>query len=187
MTIANVKSQEITVLLGAGSIGQAIIRRVASGRRVLLGDLRQDNLDRVAESLLDAGFEVETKIETKIVDASKRDSIRDFAQYAASLGEVKYYVHTAGVSPNQGVARLVLDVDLIGTAIALEEFGKVIAVGGAGLVVSSQAGYMIPNLEPDTEELLTSTKPEDMISLPFLSEDLIPNGGAAYGISKKAN
>lgn len=183
MTIANVKSQEIAVLLGAGSIGQAIIRRVASGRRVLLGDLRQDNLDRVAESLLDAGFEVETKI----VDASKRDSIRDFAQYAASLGEVKYYVHTSGVSPNQGVARLVLDVDLIGTAIALEEFGKVIAVGGAGLVVSSQAGYMIPNLEPDTEELLTSTKPEDMISLPFLSEDLIPNGGAAYGISKKAN
>ncbi len=91
------------------------------------------------------------------------------------------------MSPNQGVARLVLDVDLIGTAIALEEFGKVIAVGGADLVVSSQAGYMIPNLEPETEELLASTKPEDMINLPFLSEDLVPNGGAAYGISKKAN
>ncbi len=91
MTIANVKSQEITVLLSAGSIGQAIIRRVASGRRVLLGDLNQDNLDRVTESLLDAGFEVETKI----VDASKRDSIRYFAQYATSLGEV----NTTSIQP----------------------------------------------------------------------------------------
>lgn len=183
MTLINHKPQEIAVLVGAGSIGLAIIRRIATAKKILIADLSQDNLDKVSETLLDAGFEVETRI----VDASKRGDLKALAEYAASLGEVKYYVHTAGVSPNQGSSRLVLNVDLIGTAIAIDEFGKVMAPGGAGLVVSSQAGYMIPTLSSEQEFALTHTEPEKMAELDFLSEELVPTGGAAYGIAKKAN
>jgi saccharopine dehydrogenase-like NADP-dependent oxidoreductase len=35
----------VIVVIGAGSIGQAIARRVSSGKHVLLADLRQDNID----------------------------------------------------------------------------------------------------------------------------------------------
>lgn len=175
---------DVVALVGAGSIGQAIVRQVASGKKVLLGDLSEENLKKVANNLSNDGFDVETMK----IDASKRDDLHQFAQRAASYGSVKYYIHTAGVSPHQADASGALKVDLVGTSIAIDEFGQVIAPGGAGLVVSSQAGYMFPDMYT-REELnkIVNTNPEEMMKLDLLDSKHVPNGGVAYGLSKLIN
>lgn len=173
-------SKEVVVLLGAGKIGLAIIRQIASGKKLIIGDLSRQILADAKEELLNAGFDVETKI----VDGSDRSSIQDFADFAASFGPVSRYVHTAGVSPNQAKPELILAVDLIGTAIALEIFRNVMAPGGSGLVVSSQAGHMIP-FSADVEQALANTPADALADLEAVKQ--VPNSGYAYGLSKRAN
>ena len=72
---------EVTVVIGAGSIGQAIARRVSAGKHVLLADLRQQNAEVAAEVLRDAGFEVSTAT----VDVSSRASLQALVETATGL------------------------------------------------------------------------------------------------------
>jgi len=116
---------EVNVVIGAGSIGQAIARRVSAGKRVVLADLQIENAEAAAEVLLDAGFETITTT----VDVSSRASVHELASMASGLGEITGLIHAAGVSPSQASAATVLSVDLYGTAVVLEEFGNVIAHG----------------------------------------------------------
>ena len=118
----------VIVVIGAGSIGQAIARRVSVGKHVLLADLRQQNTDAAAKVLNDAGFEVSTAS----VDVSSRESVHALVQTATALGDVTGVIHAAGVSPTQASPATILKVDLYGTALVLEELGNVIARGGAG-------------------------------------------------------
>lgn len=175
------KSNNVVVLLGAGAIGLEIVRRIASNKTLLLGDISQTNLDCAKEELENAGFSVETAV----VDAGNRTSIQAFADKAKQLGEVAYYVHTAGLSPNQAAFADVLRVDLIGTAIALEIFGKIMAPGGAGLVVSSMAGHMFTGfVTAEQRQALMTAPADDLGKLDFIREDM---PGGAYGISKQGN
>jgi NAD(P)-dependent dehydrogenase (short-subunit alcohol dehydrogenase family) len=175
--------KEVVVVIGAGGIGQAIGRRQGTGRTLLLADLNEHTLNHVAETLTSAGHAVETHS----VDVSSRESVHAVAEAAAALGDVVNVVHTGGVSPVQAPPATILAVDLVGTALVLEEFGRVIARGGAGLVVSSMAGHMIPALDPAQDEALAHTPADELRQLPFLSEEAVPNSGAAYAIAKRAN
>jgi NAD(P)-dependent dehydrogenase (short-subunit alcohol dehydrogenase family) len=130
----------IIVVIGAGSIGQAIARRVSAGKHILLTDIRQQNADAAAKVLTDAGFEVSTAT----VDVSTRESVHALVQTATELGDVTGVIHAAGVSPTQASPATILKVDLYGTALVLEEFGNVIARGGAGVVIASQSGHRLP-------------------------------------------
>ena len=132
--------KEVIALLGAGSMGIAIVRRIAAGRKILLGDISEKNLERVSQDLRYSGYDAETML----VNAMEKDSVEAFAEKAASLGEVKYFIDTAGASPNQASPEHILKLDMVGTGYALDAFGKVMAKGGAGLVISSQTGYMYP-------------------------------------------
>ncbi|MGA2351087.1 MAG: SDR family oxidoreductase [Terracidiphilus sp.] len=125
--------QHVIVVIGAGSIGQAIVRRVSAGKHVLLADIRQENADAAAKVLFDAGFNVSTAT----VDVSSRASVHALVETATKLGEVFGVIHAAGVSPSQGSAETILKVDLYGTALVLEEFGNVITRGGSGIVIAS--------------------------------------------------
>ncbi|HTP41359.1 MAG TPA: SDR family oxidoreductase, partial [Nitrospiria bacterium] len=136
---------DVVVVVGAGSIGQAIARRVSAGKHVLLSDLRQDNAEAAAKVLSEAGFEVSTAI----VDVSTRESVHALVETAASLGSVTGVIHAAGVSPTQASPATILKVDLLGTALVLEEFGTVIARGGAAVVIASQSGHRLPALTPE--------------------------------------
>ena len=129
----------VIVVIGPGSIGQAIARRVSAGKHVLLADLRQENADAAAEMLSNAGFEVSTAT----VDVSSRESVHALVQTATALGDVTGLIHAAGVSPSQASPTTILSVDLYGTALVLEEFGNVIARGGAGVVIASQSGHRL--------------------------------------------
>lgn len=175
--------QQVVALLGGGSMGLAIARRVGTAKTILVGDINEKNLEQNKKDLESAGF----KVVTQVVDATKRDSIHAFAEKAAELGEVIHYIHTAGLSPNQADARAILDVDLIGTSIGIEEFGQVIAPGGSGLVISSMAGHMQGPLPEEHNQLLALTPADELKDLAILSDTAIPDSGSAYAISKRAN
>jgi NAD(P)-dependent dehydrogenase (short-subunit alcohol dehydrogenase family) len=141
----------VIVVIGAGSIGQAIARRVSAGKQVLLADLRQENADAAAKVLKDAGF----LVSTASVDVSKRTSVHALAQTAVALGEVTGVIHAAGVSPTQASPETILAVDLYGTALVLEEFGNVIARGGSGVVIGLvQAVFQAKDIDPKMRELI---------------------------------
>ena len=119
---------DVTVVIGAGAIGQAIARRVSAGKHVVLADLRQDTVEAAAKVFADAGFEVTTTT----VDVSSRPSVQALVALAARIGDITGVIHAAGVSPSQAAPASILLVDLYGTALVLELFGDVIAKGGFG-------------------------------------------------------
>ncbi|HVK43528.1 MAG TPA: SDR family oxidoreductase [Micropruina sp.] len=173
--------REIVVVIGAGSMGQAIARRVGAGRTVLLADLRQEAAEAAASVLADAGYTTATAL----VDVADGDSVAALAVRAAGLGAVTHVIHTAGLSPSQASAEAIIAVDLVGTGFVLEEFGKIVAPGGAGMVIASQAGHMIPALPADQHQALSRVPARELAALPFLQG--LPNSGAAYTIAKRAN
>ena len=173
----------VIVVIGAGSIGQAIVRRVAAGKHVLLADLRKENADAAAKTLFDAGFSVSTAT----VDVSSRVSVHALVETAAKLGEVTGIIHAAGVSPTQASPETILKVDLYGTALVLEEFGNVIARGGSGIVIASQSGHRLGPLSTEQNALLATTPVEELLRLPMLQPDQIQDSLYAYQISKRGN
>jgi NAD(P)-dependent dehydrogenase (short-subunit alcohol dehydrogenase family) len=173
----------VIVLIGAGSIGQAIARRIGAGRHVLLADLNHQNADAAAKVLNDAGFEVSTAI----VDVSLRDSVQVLVERSTSIGIITGVIHAAGVSPTQASPATILKVDLYGTALVLEEFGNVIAQGGAGVVIASQSGHRLPALTPEQNKALATTPADELLSLPMLQPDQVNDPLHAYQISKRGN
>ena len=174
---------DVIVVIGAGSIGQAIARRVGSGKQVLLADLKGATADAAAEALRDAGFTVSTTT----VDVSQRGSVHALAREASALGDVTGLIHAAGVSPTQASPAIILAVDLYGTAVVLEEFGAIIARGGAGVVIASQSGHRLPALAVEQNAALATEPVEKLLSLPFLQPGEIKDSLHAYQISKRAN
>lgn len=174
---------QVVVVIGAGSIGQAIARRVSAGRHVLLADLREEGARTAATILADAGFSVSTAA----VDVASRESVRELAAQAARLGELWGVIHAAGVSPSQASPATILSVDLYGTAVVLEEFGEVIAPGGSGVVIASQSGHRLPALTPEQDEQLATTPADDLLTLPWLSPQRVTDPLNAYQLAKRGN
>jgi NAD(P)-dependent dehydrogenase (short-subunit alcohol dehydrogenase family) len=173
----------VIVVLGAGSIGQAIARRVGAGKHILLADLRQENAQAAAKVLNDAGFTVSTAT----VDVSRRASVQALVQTAVALGDVTGVIHAAGVSPTQASPATILAVDLYGTALVLEEFGKVIAQGGAGVVIASQSGHRLGALTAEQDKALATTPPDELLALPLLQPDQVKDSLHAYQLAKRGN
>jgi len=173
----------VIVVIGAGSIGQAIARRVSAGKHILLADLRQENADTAAKVLSDAGFDVSTAK----VDVSSRASVHALVETAKSFGEISGVIHAAGVSPSQATPETILKVDLYGTALVLEEFGNVIARGGACVVIASMSGHRLPALSAEQNSLLATTPVEELLALPMLQPDKVTDPLNAYQISKRGN
>jgi NAD(P)-dependent dehydrogenase (short-subunit alcohol dehydrogenase family) len=174
---------KVIVVIGAGSIGQAIARRVSAGKHIVLADLRQENAEAAAKILSDAGFAVSTTT----VDVASRVSVQALVETATSFGEIFGVIHAAGVSPSQASAETILKVDLYGTALVLEEFGKVIAHGGAGVVIASMSGHRLPALSAEQDAALATTPVEELLVLPMLQPDQVKDSLHAYQLSKRGN
>lgn len=175
--------RNVIVLIGAGSIGQAIARRVGAGKHVLIADLKQANADAAAKVLDDAGFDVSTTT----VNVSDRDSVEALATMALSVGLVTGVIHAAGVSPSQASPETILKVDLYGTALILEIFGNIIADGGSAVVIASQSGHRLPPLSVDQSSALATTPADDLLNLSFLAPDQVTDSLKAYQLSKRGN
>ena len=174
---------EVIVVIGPGLIGQAIARRIGSGKHLLLADLAEDNANTAAETLLNAGYEVSVTT----VDVSSREDVHALVETATGLGDVAGLIHAAGVSPSQASPETILKVDLYGTALALEEFGNVIASAGAGVVIASQSGHRLPPLSVEQNEALATTPVETLLDLPFLQPDQVTDSLHAYQLAKRGN
>jgi NAD(P)-dependent dehydrogenase (short-subunit alcohol dehydrogenase family) len=155
---------EIVVLIGAGQIGQAIARRVGIGKHVVVADVRQENAGAAAAVLSNVGYDVSVAT----VNVSSRAAVHALVEQATRLGDVTGLIHAAGVSPSQASPATILRVDLYGTALVLEEFGNVIARGGAGVVIASQSGHRLPPLTVEQNKALATTPTKDLLKLPFL-------------------
>jgi NAD(P)-dependent dehydrogenase (short-subunit alcohol dehydrogenase family) len=176
-------SVQVIVVIGAGSIGQAVVRRVGAGKHILLADLRPENSDAAAKVLIEAGFEVSTTF----VDVSSGESVRSLVKTAMAFGNIHGLIHAAGVSPTQASPSTILKVDLYGTALVLEEFGSVIGSGGSGVVIASQSGHRLPALTPEQNKALATAPVEELLSLSFLQPDGVKDSLHAYQLSKRGN
>jgi NAD(P)-dependent dehydrogenase (short-subunit alcohol dehydrogenase family) len=178
-------SKDVLVIIGAGGIGQAIARRQGPGRKVLLADFNENTLQAAVTALEGAGHDVTTQQ----VDISSRAAVHALAQAAAGLGAVQQVVNTAGLSPVQVSPQAILAVDLVGVALVLEEFGQVVGTGGAGLTISSMAGHMtaLAPLTAEQEQALAVTPTDELLQLPFVGPERVPNSGVAYAVAKRAN
>ncbi len=173
--------KEVAVLIGSGSIGQAIARRVGAGKHVVLGDLKIEAANKAAEILENAGFETSTVA----VDISSRDSILNLVEHAQKFGAVKNLINAAGVSPSQAPVSAILKVDLYGTAVLLEEFGKIISDGGSGVIISSQSGHRLGAIPEEQNTALATSPTEKLLELDFLKA--ITDTLKAYQYSKRCN
>ncbi|SOE07376.1 SDR family oxidoreductase [Streptomyces sp. Ag109_G2-15] len=176
-------AKEVVVVIGSGSIGLAIARRVGAGRTVLLADYSQQAAAGAAERLRGEGYDVTIRV----TDVSDHDAVEALAAAAAALGPVTQVVHTAGVSPTQASIERILHVDLLGTAMVLDAFARVVAPGGAGLVIAGMAGHRESPYAPETEQALATTETSQLLALPFLHPDQVGSTVHAYALSKRAN
>ena len=175
--------KEVMLVTGAGQISMAIARRVGFGTKIILGDKKKENADAIAKIMNDAGFDV-VPME---MDLSSRESILALIAEGQKYGEIKMLVNGAGVSPSQAPIEAILKVDLYGTAVLLEEVGKVIAEGGTGVTISSQSGWRMPALTAEQDEQLATTPTEELLSLPMLQPENIRDTLHAYQMAKRCN
>ncbi len=175
--------KDVMLVTGAGQLSMAIARRMGYGKKIILGDKNLGHAEAIAKIMNQAGFDVEPME----MDLSSREDIRAMIAKAQSYGEIKALVNGAGVSPSQAPIELILKVDLYGTAILLEEVGKVIAEGGVGVTISSQSGHRMPALTPEQDRALAMTPTEELLSLDFLQPDKIRDTLHAYQLAKRCN
>ena len=175
--------KDVMIVTGAGQIGMAIARRTGYGKKIVLGDKNIGNAETIAKIMNDAGYDVEPFE----MDLSSREDILALIKKASEYGEIKYMVNAAGVSPSQAPVEAILKVDLYGTAVLLEEVGKVIAEGGAGVTISSQSGWRMPQLTPEQDRQLAMTPTEELLDLEILKPENIKDTLHAYQMAKRCN
>ncbi|MBS0455090.1 MAG: SDR family oxidoreductase [Proteobacteria bacterium] len=175
--------KQVVIVIGPGLIGQAIARRVGTGKHLVLADIRKQNAEAAANVLANAGFDVSTAV----VDVSSRTAVQALVAEAAARGPVTGLIHAAGISPSQASPEMILKVDLYGTAVVLEEVGQVIAAGGSGVVIASQSGHRLPGLTVEENKALATTPPDELLALPMLQPDRVTDPLHAYQISKRCN
>ncbi len=175
--------KDVMLVVGAGQISVAIARRVGYGMKIILGSRRKESSDEVALMMNNAGFDV-VPVKT---DLSDRESILSLIAEGRKYGDIKMLVNGAGVSPSQAPIEAILKVDLYGTAVLLEEVGKVIAEGGSGVTISSQSGWRMPALTAEQDEQLATTPTEDLLNLDMLRPENIRDTLHAYQMAKRCN
>ncbi len=175
--------KEVMILTGAGQIGMAIARRIGYGMKIILGDKSLKNAEAIAETMDKAGFDT-AAVEMNL---ASRESILSLISEAQKHGEIAMLINAAGVSPSQASIETILKVDLYGTAVLLEEVGKVIKNGGTGVTISSQSGHRMPALSPEVDELLATTPTEQLLALDVLQPANIRDTLHAYQMAKRCN
>ena len=175
--------KDVMIVTGAGQISMAIARRIGYGKKIIMGDKRIENAKTIAEVMNNAGFDV-VPFE---MDLSSRESIFNMIDEAKKYGPITMLVNGAGVSPSQASIEAILNVDLYGTAVLLEEVGKVIEPGGVGVTISSQSGFRMKQLTPKEDEQLACTPTEELLNLDLLKVENIQDTLHAYQLAKRCN
>lgn len=175
--------KEVMMVVGAGQISMAIARRLGYGMKIVTGDRSLENANKIADTMNQAGYDVEPYE----MDLSDRVSIKAMIDKCLSYGKLKMLVNGAGVSPSQASIETIFKVDLYGTAVLLEEVGKVIDNGGAGITISSQSGHRMEALGAEVDVKLAMTPTEELLKLEILQPDQVRDSLHAYQLAKRCN
>lgn len=175
--------KDVLILTGAGQISLAIARRIGDDKKIIVGDWNIGNANNISQILNMAGFDA---VPFKM-DLSNKDSILEMIDEARKYGEVAMLVNGAGVSPSQASIEQILKIDLYGTAVLLEEVGKVIKHGGCGVTISSQSGHRMPALTQKEDEELATTPVQELLNLEILKPENIKDTLHAYQMAKRCN
>lgn len=175
--------KDVILWAGAGQIGMAIARRIGTGKKIVVGDKKLEHAESIAKIMNEAGFDV-VPVQ---MDLSDKTSILKFIETGQTYGEVAMFINAAGVSPSQASVETILKVDLYGTAVLLEEVGKIIKEGGVGVTISSQSGHRMPQLTAEEDEMLACTPTEELLSLEMLQPENIKDTLHAYQMAKRCN
>ncbi|WP_282802513.1 SDR family oxidoreductase [Secundilactobacillus kimchicus] len=175
--------KDVMILLGAGQIGTAIARRLGSNKKIIIGDANVQHATDSTKEFQEAGFDA-VAVQA---DLGSKQSIQELIKLAQSYGEIKMLVNAAGVSPSQASIEDILKVDLYGTAVLMEEVGKVIAPGGTAVMISSQSGHRMPALTPDKDIRLAITPTEKILQLDMLQPENVEDTLRAYQLAKRCN
>lgn len=175
--------KDIIVLIGAGQLGMAIARRMGYGNKIFVADWKLESANTIARIMKEAGFDVVPFL----VDISSKTSILELIETAQKEGEISMFINAAGLSPSQASVEQILQVDLYGTAVLLEEFGKVIKRGGTGVTISSQSGHRMPALSPDIDRQLALSPTDELLDLEVLQPENIEDTLHAYQMAKRCN
>lgn len=176
-------TKDIIVLTGAGQLGMAIARRMTYGNKIFVADWKFENAQAISKTLIEAGFDA-VPFKT---DISSRTSILELIKAAQKEGEISMFINAAGLSPSQSTKERILAVDLYGTAVLLEEFGKVIKKGGTAVTISSQSGHRMPALTAEEDRLLATKPTEELLKLEILKPENIKDTLHAYQMAKRCN
>lgn len=177
------RNKDVILWTGAGQIGMAIARRIGYGKKIIVGDKNIENANAIAKIMNEAGFDVEVIY----CDISSRESILNLIRKGQEYGEIGMLINAAGVSPSQAPIETILKVDLYGTAVLLEEVGKVIKEGGVGVTISSQSGKRMAQLGNEIDEQLATTEAEELLNLDVLKVENIKDTLHAYQLAKRCN
>lgn len=175
--------KDIIVLTGAGQLGMAIARRMGYGKKIFVADWKLENANAITKIMADAGFDA-VPFE---VDISSKESVLQLIEAVQKEGEISMFINAAGLSPSQSTKEHILAVDLYGTAVLMEEFGKVIKEGGTGVIISSQSGYRMPALSAEEDRQLAITPTEELLNLEVLKPENIKDTLHAYQMAKRCN
>lgn len=175
--------KDVMILVGAGQIGMAIARRVGYNMKIVIGDRSIKNANNISRIMNEAGYDT-VAIE---MDLASRNSILNIINFAKDFGEISMLINAAGVSPSQASIEEILKVDLYGTAVLLEEVGKVIKEGGVGVTISSQSGFRMKALSAIEDEILATAPTEELLNYNFLQENNIIDTLHAYQLAKRCN
>ena len=168
---------------GGGGMGAATAKRFAGKGTLLLADINQANLDKIAAELKAQNADCETII----CDVSDKASVEALAAKAKSMGRLAGLIHTAGLSPALADAQKIMLVNLVGTALLYEAFDPLFEEGSVIVTISSSAVY-----HPEVINMVENMLP---VVRPLLENPLAPNfmqniaayassAGGAYMLSK---
>jgi NAD(P)-dependent dehydrogenase (short-subunit alcohol dehydrogenase family) len=169
----------VVITGGAGGMGVACARRLASVGTLLLVDIGREGLQQARTSLTSSGVDVKTLT----CDVTSQEDIDEMASTVRALGSFRALVHTAGVSPEMAPPRQVLDVDLLGSARIVEALLPLAGPGSSAVLVGSIAGYS--EVDPLVETVLADPMVDGFFDLvdAALSEPL--DSATAYVLAKR--
>lgn len=151
----------LAVVIGAGTMGMAVARRLAQRHRVLLADLRGAHAEAQAAAMRAEGCDVRGQA----CDVTDPAAVAALAARVAELGGLGVLAHVAGLSPSLGDYTTIMRVNLGGVALVAGALLPLARPGSAAVLIASLAAH---NFRPSDDAIAVLQEP----AAPDLAERL---------------
>ena len=178
--------KNVCVITGGGSgMGLEAAKIMCKDKIIVLAGRTVAKLENAVNAIKELGGEAYAKA----CDTSDRNSVRELAEFAASLGEIKNVINSAGLSPAMSTPEKILRVNALGTVYVNEEFSKLMNPGSVIVDVASNSAYILPSFIINKKDYLLADTDEEKFLKKLLKKSSMPKtdyqkSGFAYSLSK---